>query len=86
MEIRKRRTHVLRDLAASKNRAFRTSMVGRIISAVTIASNNDGRMALSSNYLKIEMAAPHEPNRIIDVRIGGLTAEGLSEAGSLRVL
>jgi threonylcarbamoyladenosine tRNA methylthiotransferase MtaB len=91
IEIRKRRTHVLRDLAASKNRAFRTSLldraVGQTLSAVTIgSSNDDGRMALSSNYVKIELATPREPNRIIDVRIGGLTADGLSEAGSLRVL
>lgn len=50
------------------------------------SSNDDGRMALSSNYVKIQPATPREPNRIIDVRIGGLTADGLSEAGSLRVL
>jgi threonylcarbamoyladenosine tRNA methylthiotransferase MtaB len=87
MEIRKRRTHVLRDLAASKNRAFRTSMIGRSVSAVTIgSSNDDGRLALSSNYLKIELATPRESNRIIDVRIVGLTMDGLSEAGLLRVL
>ena len=82
MEVRKHRTHVLRELAASKHRSFRASMVGRTLSAVTI---QDGK-ALSGNYLKIALASPREPNQIVDVHIGGLTAEGLSEAGMLRVL
>ncbi len=58
-------------------------MLGRTLSAVTIET---GLIALSENYLKIALASPREPNRIVDVRIGGLTAEGLSEAGMLRVL
>jgi threonylcarbamoyladenosine tRNA methylthiotransferase MtaB len=87
MEARKRRTHVLRDLAALKNREFRASMVGRTLSAVTISANQeDGLTALSGNYLKIALASKREANRIVEVRIGGLTADGLSEAGALRVL
>jgi tRNA A37 methylthiotransferase MiaB len=87
MEVRKRRTHVLRDLAARKNREFRASMVGRTLSAVTITSNTEvGLSALSGNYLKIALASKREANQIVDVRIGGLTADGLSEAGALRVL
>jgi threonylcarbamoyladenosine tRNA methylthiotransferase MtaB len=86
-DVRKHRTHVLRELSAKKNREFRAAMVGRTLSAVTIAStSDDGRVALSENYLKIALAAPREANRIVDVRIGGLAAEGLSEAGSLQVL
>jgi hypothetical protein len=62
-------------------------MIGRTLSAVTISSNeNDGLLALSGNYLKIALASRREANQIVDVRIGGLTAEGLSEAGALRVL
>jgi threonylcarbamoyladenosine tRNA methylthiotransferase MtaB len=83
MEVRKRRTHVLRELSARKSRDFRASMMGRTLSAVTI---EQGLTALSANYLKIALASPREPNRIVDVHIGGLTAEGLSEAGVLRVL
>jgi threonylcarbamoyladenosine tRNA methylthiotransferase MtaB len=82
-EVRKHRTHVLRELSARKNREFRAAMVGRTLSAVTI---EDGRVALSENYLKIALATQREPNRIVDVRIGGLTADGLSEAGVLCVL
>jgi len=81
IEIRKHRTHVLRDLASAKNRAFRQSMVGRTISVVTI---EDG--ALSENYLKVKLARPREANRIDDILIGGLTADGLHEAGMLPVL
>lgn len=79
--IRKQRTHVLRDLCARKNLEFRESMLGRTLSAVTIEHG-----ALSENYLKIALATPREPNRIVDVRIGGLTKDGLSEAGYLPVL
>jgi threonylcarbamoyladenosine tRNA methylthiotransferase MtaB len=81
IEVRKHRTHVLRDLASAKNRAFRQSMLGRTLSAVTI---EDG--ALSDNYLKITLARPREANRIEDVVIGGLTNDGLHEAGVLQVI
>jgi threonylcarbamoyladenosine tRNA methylthiotransferase MtaB len=77
LEIRKRRTHILRDLAAAKNRTFRQSMIGRTLSVVTI---EDG--ALSDNYLKIALARPREANRIVDVPIGGITNDGLYESGS----
>ena len=51
MEIRKHRTHVLRDLAARKNLEFRRSMIGKTLSVVTL---EDG--ALSDNYLKVTLA------------------------------
>ena len=41
---------------------------------------------LSDNYLKVALARPREANRIEDVCIGGLTADGLHEAGMLSVL
>jgi threonylcarbamoyladenosine tRNA methylthiotransferase MtaB len=78
MEIRKHRTHILRDLAARKNLEFRKSMLGRNLSVVTI---EDGRTALSDNYLKVALARPREANRIEDILIGGLTTDGLCESG-----
>jgi threonylcarbamoyladenosine tRNA methylthiotransferase MtaB len=81
-EVRKNRTHVLRELSARKNREFRAAMVGRTLSVVTI---EDGRVALSENYLKIALATQRQPNQIVDVRIGGLAVDGLSEAGMLCV-
>ncbi|MCU1339804.1 MAG: MiaB-like tRNA modifying enzyme [Bryobacterales bacterium] len=83
MEIRKHRTHILRDLAQRKNLEFRRSMIGRALSVVTI---ENGHIALSDNYLKVALARPREANRIEDIPIGGLTAEGLHEAGLLPVL
>jgi threonylcarbamoyladenosine tRNA methylthiotransferase MtaB len=80
---RKQRTHALRELAAQKNLEFRRAMVGRTISVVTL---DYGRTALSENYLKVTLATPREVNRIENVRIGGLTGDGLSESGLLPVL
>ena len=58
-------------------------MIGRTLSVVTI---EDGRIALSDNYLKIALARPREANRIENVAIGGLTSDGLCETGILPVL
>jgi hypothetical protein len=46
----------------------------------------DGMNALSTNYLKVKLARPREANRIEDILIGGLTGDGLFEAGMLPVL
>jgi threonylcarbamoyladenosine tRNA methylthiotransferase MtaB len=79
--VRKQRTHVLRDLAARKNLEFRRSMVGKTISAVTL----DKGGALSDNYLKVALATPRAANRIEEIRVGGLTKDGVCEAGVLPV-
>ncbi len=79
--VRKQRTHVLRDLAARKNLEFRQSMVGRMISAVTLDQD-----ALSENYLKIKLAMARDPNELIDVKIAGVTADGLYESGALPIV
>jgi len=81
LEIRKHRTHVLRDLAQRKNLEFRRSMIGRTLPVVTIEGG-----ALSDNYLKVDLARPRAANRIEDIMIGGLTADGLHEQGVLPVL
>jgi threonylcarbamoyladenosine tRNA methylthiotransferase MtaB len=82
-EIRKRRTHLLRELSQRKNLEFRRSMVGRTLSVTTI---EDGRTALSGNYLKVTLAHPRNPNRLEDVKTAGLTPEGLFEFGCLTVI
>jgi threonylcarbamoyladenosine tRNA methylthiotransferase MtaB len=79
MPVRKERNRILRELAARKNRDFRERMIGRTLSAVTL---EQAGMALSSNYLKVELAAPRESNRIVDVEIAGLTPNGLRERDS----
>jgi len=76
MPVRKQRNHVLRELAAAKNREFRERMVGRTLSAVTL---HDTGTALTDNYLRVELAGYREPNELVDLRIGGVTAGGLVE-------
>jgi threonylcarbamoyladenosine tRNA methylthiotransferase MtaB len=76
MPVRKQRNHALRELAAAKNRAFRESMLGRTLSAVTL---HEPLAALTDNYLKVELAHPREPNLLLDLRIGALTESGLRE-------
>jgi len=83
ISIRKERTQILRNLGDKKSREFRTSMIGRRVSLVSLES---GRFGLSENYLKVELARPREANRIEEVVIGGLTADGVFEAGSLPIL
>jgi threonylcarbamoyladenosine tRNA methylthiotransferase MtaB len=77
MPVRKERNRILRELAAAKNLAFRARMVGRTLSAITL---HDEGVALTGNYLKVETAFAREANRIVDLRIGGVTAGGLREA------
>jgi threonylcarbamoyladenosine tRNA methylthiotransferase MtaB len=77
--VRKERNRILRELAAAKNLAFRQSMVGRTLSAITL---HDEGVALTGNYLKVETAFARWPNCIVDLRIGGVTAAGLREAAS----
>jgi threonylcarbamoyladenosine tRNA methylthiotransferase MtaB len=80
--VRKERTRLLRDLAAQKNLEFRRRMTGRTLSAVTL----DNGRALTENYLNVELATPRPANQMVDLRIGAVTAAGLSEAGALTVL
>jgi threonylcarbamoyladenosine tRNA methylthiotransferase MtaB len=76
MALRKQRNRILRKLAAEKNLEFRRRMLGRTLSVVTLEQTG---VALSDNYLKIELAAPRKPNLLCDIEIGGLTSAGLRE-------
>ena len=80
--IRRDRTQALRELGARKNLEFRRSLVGKTLSCVTL----DNASALSSNFVKVTLAKPREANRLEEIRIGGLTADGVSEAGALTVI
>jgi threonylcarbamoyladenosine tRNA methylthiotransferase MtaB len=78
VRVRRDRNRILRELAARKNLRFRESMAGRRLSAVTI---DQGQVALTDNYLKVELAWRREPNRLIEVEAGGVSGAGLREAG-----
>jgi threonylcarbamoyladenosine tRNA methylthiotransferase MtaB len=83
MPVRKERNRVLRELAAAKNRAFRESMIGSSLSAVTL---HEPGTALTENYLKVEMARHHEANQIVELEIEGVTETGVREVVSSREL
>ena len=71
--VARERNRLLRELAARKNLEFRRRQVGRRLSVITL---KDGA-ALSDNYLKVKLAAPAEPNRIMDVLVTGVKDDGL---------
>jgi hypothetical protein len=58
-------------------------MIGKSLSVVTLEQR---RMALSSNFLKVEMRETRPPNQMIELEIGGITASGLQERTLLPVL
>ncbi len=74
--VRKERNRLLRELAEAKNRAFRERMVGRTLSAVTLHNG----VALTANYLKVELARDYDSNAMVNLRIGQVTPAGLSES------
>jgi threonylcarbamoyladenosine tRNA methylthiotransferase MtaB len=71
--LARQRNRLLRELAAAKNLEFRRRQVGQRLSVITL---HDGA-ALSDNYLKVKLAAPAEPNRILDVLITGIDEDGI---------
>jgi threonylcarbamoyladenosine tRNA methylthiotransferase MtaB len=81
--VRHERTAILREVSDQKNREFRTRMIGKTLPAVTL---EQGGMALTSNFLKVQMAQIREPNRMVDLEIGGVTDNGLRERELLPVL
>ena len=83
VEVRRERTRILRALADSKNLEFRRRMIGKTLSAVTL---DGGDMALTSNFIKVQMAQPRDKNHIVNLEIGGLSEGGLRERTLLPVI
>jgi threonylcarbamoyladenosine tRNA methylthiotransferase MtaB len=81
--IRHERTRALRELSDRKNAAFRRRMTGKILSAVTLEQRG---AALTTNFLRVEMGQAREPNKMVDLEIGGVSGVGLRERSLLPVL
>jgi len=81
--VRRERTQILRDLSDQKNLEFRRRMLGQTLSAVTLEQRG---MALTSNFLKVEMTTAREPNQMVDLPIGTVTPTALREYSAFRVL
>jgi threonylcarbamoyladenosine tRNA methylthiotransferase MtaB len=65
--VRKERTRILRDLGDRRNREFRQRMMGRTLQAVTL---EQPCLALTSNYLHVQVEDWRAPNRLIEVKVG----------------
>ena len=81
--VRHERTRILRDLSDQKNLTFRHGMLGQTLSAVTLEQRG---MALTSNFLKVEMCTAREPNQIVDLPIGALTLTAVREQTPFNLL
>lgn len=78
VEVARERNRVLRQLAAEKNRAFRESLVGRTLDAITL-DRGDGNSteALTDNYLKLRLAGRHAANQWLRAEVRGVSEAGL---------
>jgi threonylcarbamoyladenosine tRNA methylthiotransferase MtaB len=83
VDVRRERTRILRQLSDEKNLEFRRRMVGRTVSAVTLEHRGH---ALTSNFIKVELAGLPAPNQIIDVKLAQISGAGMREAALLPVL
>jgi len=75
------RMTALRALAAKKSTAHRENMMGRTLNAITLnapaeVAARDCSVALTENFLPVELAGRVEANRLIVVHVNGLRADG----------
>ena len=88
------RMAALSDLIKQKNLAFRSTFIGRQLSAVTLVSPSEKSAigagprtpAMTDNFISIDIAATLPPNLLVSAQITGLTPQGLSAtiAGEIR--
>jgi threonylcarbamoyladenosine tRNA methylthiotransferase MtaB len=90
------RMAALSDLIQQKNLAFRSSFIGKQLSAVTLASPKEKSSsgcghgprtpAMTDNFISVEIAATLPTNTLVAVQITGLSPHGLSGtiAGEIR--
>lgn len=80
--VRKERGRLLKALAEKKNLAFRQSLVGSTLSAVTLGNGE----AIASNYVKVELSLPRPAGQLIEVEVTALTSDGMREHCPLPIL
>ena len=83
MDVRRERNRILRELSAELTLAFYRRMIGKTLSAVTLEQRG---MALSSNFVRVQLAHDREPNQMIDVEIGAVAGGCAQERAWLPVL
>ena len=78
MQVARERNRTLRELAVEKNRAFRESLVGQRLEAITLdRGNGESTQALTDNYLKLRLAGRHEANQWVTAVAEGVSGDGL---------
>lgn len=78
IEVARRRNRILRELSAEKNLEFRSGFVGQTVGAITLnQSVAHSTNALTDNFLKLEINGQHEPNRLVNVAVKGVSEHGL---------
>lgn len=82
VNVARERNQTLREIAASKKRAFMESFMGNTIEAITLdvkhhAEGAQFSEALTDNYLKLHIAGNHAPNQWLRVQITGIHNEAL---------
>jgi threonylcarbamoyladenosine tRNA methylthiotransferase MtaB len=76
--IARERNRVLREIAAEKQGAFRRSLVGTVIEAITLQSGNEASTdALTDNYLKIQVRGKLASNQWMKFELQGIEGGAL---------
>ena len=81
--VRRERTRILRKLSERKNLEFRQRMIGKTLPAVTLEQRG---MALTTNFLKVQMAQERVPNQMVDLEIDRIGELGLRERNLLAII
>lgn len=80
VQVRRDRTRILRELGEQRNQEFRNRMQGKKLQAVTLEQPG---LALTSNYLHVEVEDWGGANRLIDVEMGKPVLTVISQTDSL---
>jgi threonylcarbamoyladenosine tRNA methylthiotransferase MtaB len=76
--IARERNRVLREIAAEKQAAFRRSLVGTVVEAITLQSGSEvSTEALTDNYLKVRVRGKLEPNQWMKIQVEGVEGGAL---------
>jgi len=71
-EVKRERNRVLRELAAEKKQAFMQSLLGQMLSAITLSVVENGRTeSLTENYQKLWLQGTLLANHLLSARVEG---------------
>jgi threonylcarbamoyladenosine tRNA methylthiotransferase MtaB len=84
--IARERNRVLREIAAEKQAAFRRSLVGTVVEAITLQSGNESSTeALTDNYLKVRVRGKLAPNQWMQIQVEGVEGGALMGADTTAI-